>query len=207
LTETAAASLLKSIKERVVADASLDESVKKCAGVLSRALGDVKMTLSAEDHKRHATAANLLEAWRRGSSLTRIAALESAVVKMMTQPAVETSVADDALAAPVPIVKRMMTVRLAEAYGEKLTGAHREIVVAAVSGDHAALRERATAGSARMRACAAVGRLDKSAAATLEELAEKLDAIVSASDADVLSDSCVAQLMACVDVERELETR
>lgn len=206
LTEQAATDLIRIAREEAKkADSKLiAEQVTKITKIIANALQHEPIKVNQETYDRHVLVGKLLSAWRKNSSIDKIASLESAVVKSMCAPARQSNASSDVNMSnqPTALLNKMMTLRMSEAYGDKLSDEHNSVLVAAIKDDRKFLLERASSARDNLRAqTSAASDLSSETKKVLSELAEKLDHAVK--DLKTIDDKFVAQLLACIDVEKE----
>lgn len=203
LTEHAAVELLRSVRESASkADMKqVSEETDKATKIIGAALGEDKIMLEHSEFSKHVLAGRLIAAWRKGSSPEKIASLESDLIKKMMAPAGRQEQPTQG-STSTEILNKMMTLRMAEAYGDRLRDDHKEIIADAVRGNKVALVSKAQRLAERMNVMAAAAAdLTPETKQTLRELAEKLTSAVKSDG--VLDDKFIAQMMASADVERE----
>jgi len=205
LTEQAATDLIKSVRAEAkkIDSKALTEQATKAAKIIAAAMQHERITVQQETYNRHILVGKLLSAWRKEAPFDKIAALESALCKSMCQKAACSSDDSQQAIESSALLNKMMTLRMAETYSDKLSDEHSRVLVAALKDDRKFLRERAYESSATIRAQSTDANLTPETRAALVELANKLDS--AASDLKVIDDKFVAQLLACVDIEKEFK--
>ncbi len=205
LSEQSAQRLLSMAREQALAadNVRIDEECTKCTKIVGAAMNGQRISLPQHEFKRSMLVGKLLSAWRRGSTPGRIAQLESALVRDMVTERATASRADAAkLPAHPALLKRMMAKRMQEAYAGRLDAEQRSILAEACSGDSPKLLARAARSASKIEAAV---RLDTDLTHDTRNkaicLAEQL------RTCSVADDAMVAQLLACVDLERELVNR
>ena len=210
LTEQAAADLIRTAREEVKkTDGKLvAEQATKVAKIISSALQNEQIKVQQETYDRHVLVGKLLSSWRKNAPLDKIASLESALVKSMcaAAPAVEIASDTSVTSQPSALLNKMMTLRMSEAYGDKLGAEHSSVLAAAIKDDTRFLLEKARSSCDNLRAHASVASdLSSETKQVLSELADKLDH--AAKNLKIIDDKFVAQLLACIDVEKEFLKR
>lgn len=204
LSEQSAQRLLVTARAQALAvdRAKLDEECTKCSKIVGAALNGQRISIPQHEFKRSMLVGKLLSAWRRSSEPGRIAQLESALIRdMIVQRDSNSTV--DATKLPVhpALLKRTMAKRMHEAYAGRLDAEQHSILTEACAGDSRKLLDRAARTASRIEAAV---RLDGDMVPESREkalaLAEGLRSITT------VDDSVVAQLMACVDLEREIRS-
>jgi hypothetical protein len=204
LTEHAAADLIRTAREaaKKIDGKVINEHVTKVSKIIAAALQNEKILVQQETYDRHLLVGKLLSSWRKGTNLDKTAQLESELTKSMCQSPHVAS--DNTKSADVPsaILNKMMTLRMSEAYSDKLSAEHNKILIAAIQDDRKFLSERASRTSASLRAhSTSTTDLNHETKKMLNELADKLD--VSVANLQVIDDKFVAQLLASIDIETE----
>jgi hypothetical protein len=203
LSEQSAQRLIASVREQAIAldRARIDEESAKCSKIVGNALNGQRISIPQDEFRRYMLVGKLVSAWRRGAEPGRIAQLESALVRdMLVERAAEPSPAAKLPVQPA-LLKRTMARRLQETYAGKLDSEQRTILTEACAGDQRKLLARSAAAASRIEARVRFDReLSDETRLKAAALSEALRSAVIADDA------LVAQLLACVDIERELDS-
>lgn len=203
LSEQSAQRLIASVREQVVMldRTRIDEECTKCSRIIGAALNGQKISIPQDEFRRYMLVGKLVSAWRRNAEPGRIAQLESALVRDMLVERAPDPTSTTKLPVHPALLKRTMARRLQETYAGKLNAEQRTILAEACDGDQKKLLARSAAAASRIEARV---RFDRDLSdETRSKAAELSESLRSASVAD---DALVAQLLACVDIERELDS-